>query len=580
MQQRQLLRGILVAAALLVLMLVASIGWILTQSPVSLLLAKPPLPEIVRLAPRSTSALLVLAAPLSQVQNFLQAAAPAQRRRLTHRAWDRFFSNKGPQGVADFFAAGNINFRREVAPWLGSETLLALLPSQADPESKPEILLATSTRNLDRSNLFLNLLWQRQEFSGLTQEIQTYKGVQIVATTEGKSPLLAGAAFGDRYVVFASRPQVIQAAIDSWQVPDLSLAADPHFQTVVQSVQDPRVGWAYLRMNDGSNAAGSLRDVGLGLGVDFRGLVAESVAEWSLAPEDATLWAQKTEVSPGLLNHVPQSAQAFISGHDLRADWRVLQTLQPLAGLDLSRLLQPMQKQSGLDWNQDLFRWMRGDYALVAMPASRKPVKKSAAAKPSWLLISEMGETAPAAISDLDARIESLGLRPIPVPLSRSEWGDATAWIPASTATPSKPVAADGVTEEGSTAEISAETMKALTLQLAKAKAFHLERDHLFYLAPSLEILERALADAPLGSARAWKQTAPISKSNQGLMYIHLPESSVLLPPSLARLKTLLDPVQTITLTTTSTKRLQPTPQASADPQSIMQTGKIFVALQ
>jgi hypothetical protein len=58
-------------------MVVWVVVWLLTRSPVALLLAHPELPPIVGLAPRSAQALLVLAVPLDEVQAFWQAATPA-----------------------------------------------------------------------------------------------------------------------------------------------------------------------------------------------------------------------------------------------------------------------------------------------------------------------------------------------------------------------------------------------------------------------------------------------------------------------------------------------------------------------
>lgn len=51
MGQRQLLRGILIGLGLLAAMLVWVVVWLLTRSPVALLLAHPELPPIVGLAP-------------------------------------------------------------------------------------------------------------------------------------------------------------------------------------------------------------------------------------------------------------------------------------------------------------------------------------------------------------------------------------------------------------------------------------------------------------------------------------------------------------------------------------------------
>ncbi|HIK20080.1 MAG TPA: DUF3352 domain-containing protein [Synechococcus sp. M44_DOE_062] len=553
MERRQLLRGILIGLGLLAALMVWVVVWLLTRSPVALLLAHPELPPIVGLAPRSAQALLVLAVPLDEVQAFWQAATPAPQRRATRQQWRKFFSPDGPGWLGSVLAGGSLDFEREVRPWLGKSTLLASLPEWGT-------LVALETRDAALSQFELNLLWERQSLAGRPVQVDTYKGIQVVSSGPVASaarsafPDLQGfsaAVFGEQYVLLAEQPAAIRAAIDAWQLPQLSLVAQPLFQQVIQPLREAHVGWAFWQNPEAVSPDGlTLQAVGLGLGVNFQGLVAESAALWH-APAGFSL-PMAEAFRPQILQHLPDETLALVSGNHLASVWQSLGQIQPLNLLGLrvdpGQWRQRLQSQVALDWQHLLPEG--GEFAFALLPGDGDP---------AWLWVGKMPDEpvatagrSPFRVSvaeqyfDLDERVRAQGWQVVSLATKR---GTATAWIqPTAGETGSlpsepQPVATAGRSPYRSTHRpeipvLAGEPLEVSgkggspSLQVAEAlpqsppgiplpaQVYHADRKGYSYLASSLAALEAALTDPPLGADRAWRKlVAPLPHRNLGYGY-------------------------------------------------------------
>ncbi|MFS8900541.1 DUF3352 domain-containing protein [Synechococcus sp. H60.2] len=516
MGQRQLLRRILIGLGLLAAMMVWAITWLLTQSPLALLLSRPPLPPIVGLAPRSTQALLLLAAPLEDLQAFWQAATPASQRRATRQQWRKFFSGAGPGWLGAVLAGGSLDFEQEVQPWLGKSTLLASLPEWGT-------LVALETRDAALAQFELNLLWERQSLAGLPVQVDTYKGIQVVSSPLPELQGFAAALFGKRYVLLAEQAAAIRAAIDAWQLPQLSLVTEPRFRQVIQPLREAHVGWAFWQNPESpSPDALALQAVGLGLGVNFRGLVAETAVLWH-TPADFALPTGET-FRPQVIRHLPDETLALISGKNWAALWQSLGQMQPLSlfglRLDPGQWLQQLQSQVELDWQHVLPE--RGEFALAFLPTDGEL---------AWLWVGEMPDA-----PTLDERAIAQGWQVVSIATKR---GTTTAW--------SKPVAQPQPQPSHSTPREDIPLLAAKLLQVSGgggspqlqaaealpqalpaipgaspllAQVYHTDREGYAYLASSLAALEAALADPPLSADRAWRRlVAPLPHRNLGYGY-------------------------------------------------------------
>ncbi len=521
MGQQRLFRGILIGVGLLLAMTVWVITWLLTRSPVALLLAHPDVPAIVGLAPRSTEAMLVLAAPLEDLQAFLQAATPAAQRRAMRRRWQEFFSPRGPGWLGSMLAGTGLDFEREVRPWLGQSTLVAQVPQLGT-------LVALETRNPAASQLELNLLWERQSLAGIPVQVQTYKGIQVVSSPLPQLPGFSAAIFGEKYVLLAEQAAAIRAAIDAWQLPQLALVTQPLFQQVMKPLQGAGVGWAFWR--NGAAAAVQpapqgtdplplrLEAVGLALGVHFHGLVAESAVLWHASPGFS--FSSSAAFRPQVLKHLPDETVAFLSGQNLAQLWTSLGQIQPIsiAGIqvDPSRWLQTLSQQVGLDWQSLLPP--RGEFALAWLGES-------------WLLVSELPKEAN---TSLEEAVQAQGWQVVSIPTSK---GPAMAWAKPLQQTGSEPGTLSTPHPTQSHPRLQAPLLAAAEwtenafsplLTAAKsppllAQIYHADRKGYAYLASSLAGLEAALQDPPLSADRGWRQLAsPLPHRNLGYGYTTL----------------------------------------------------------
>lgn len=648
MQQRLILRGILGAVILLIGMLGLVVFWLWTQSPLTLLQAQPPLPEILGLLPRSTAALIALDAPIDRLQDLIQTATPPDRRRLTRRLQARLLSPSGPGILGQLFTLGDLDFNREIQPWLGEEMIWAWVPLEADPHteateaavSPPELgsLLVLSTRDTDRSLLFLNLLWQRQELAGRPLKISTYKGVQIVTVPLGEEldrdqdrdqAQLAGAAFTKDFLLFTDRPQVLQQAIDAWQMPQLSLRSTSAYQATLPTIQAPRLGWGLLQLqppmatlSDAPDDQIRLQALGFSLRPNLRGVLSETQAIWDW-PQSQPQPTAVPQRDP-LVAHLPHTTLAFLSGERPDQLWPTLKILEPIGGVDLAKTLGGLELNTELNWQQDLFSWMDQGFALALLPSSSEHLE--------WFMVAEAEDSDGEALQQLDDRVRDLGLQIQSLPLSNPKWGEAIVWLPESYIPPEQQpqLPVEDPAEPAETEPEMAQTPISLSVRMAQAAeaeipaeeledpsdlpikppelpevtpetpepsppqplpvlAYHLQYQDHVYLTSSREALEKVLGGQPLAGSEVWQQaTSLLPDRNQGYVFIKVEEaldwlSQILPEDSVQRewIQILQDSPwgwpETITLATTQI--IPGLPSESEPVPPLTQKGELFIRI-
>lgn len=250
MQPRYVFRATVAFVAIAIAVVLVAMGWTIARSPLVLTRHQLSHPEIVRFVPKRAAGFALLDAELPQVERLRQFVTPPSQRRRAHRQWRRALSATGDGAIAAWLEASDIDFKRDIQSWLGSVGLVAELAPSISNE--PDFMLVMSTDDVHQSSRILNAWWQELYLQGKPPQNETYKGVQVFQLPVQAPKDAEGnrwqtvAAVGDRYVVFASSDAAMKDAIDSWQIPELSLAFDEYYRKVAEELSGNGIGWAYI----------------------------------------------------------------------------------------------------------------------------------------------------------------------------------------------------------------------------------------------------------------------------------------------------------------------------------------------
>jgi Protein of unknown function (DUF3352) len=291
-------------------------------------------------------------------------------------------------GLRDGLLGGDLRYERDVQPWLGDEVTVAVTSLDIDRDSangrQPGYLLALLTKDTTRSREFLQRFWQQRAVVPQDLIFEQYQGTQIIygqvqqADAAAPALTLASAVVGNRFVLFANSPKVLRDAINNVQAMDLNLGNDPDYQRAIAALPTNRVGLSYVNLpqlaalsGDAKALAalskGAYAHLAIGLGLDRQGLMANTAVVGGVAH------AAQLAKPVAALRYLPPLTPVVVSGVNLAQTWTDLG--QGLADYQLAQSLwqKPIAawgEQLQLDLAQDLFAWVKGDYALGFLPNS------------------------------------------------------------------------------------------------------------------------------------------------------------------------------------------------------------------
>jgi hypothetical protein len=338
-------------------------------------------------------------------------------------------------------AKSNINYQDDIKPWLNNEITLAVttLDIDRDPDNglQTGYLIALATKNPGKSREFLELLFSKRAFAGNDLEVERYKGVKVIYDRQEYSPSqisnsLAGAIVNN-FVLFANHSQVIKAAINNLQAPDLNLVSSLEYQKASQQIPKnslavtffnlPEIGkWQKLEL-----AEATYHSQILSLALNSQGLLAEStfLTNSQIVPPSLPL-SQPVEA----LQYIPESTTLAISGanlsnlgnSDLAKLWKQgTATIYGSSEDGIFRLIQPLikiQQNLNLNFSQNIFSWVTGEYALALLPNSENTT-------PNWVFVVEKKPQLAAGIAHLDNIASTSGFNVISLILNGQK---VSAW--------------------------------------------------------------------------------------------------------------------------------------------------------
>ncbi|WP_398333467.1 DUF3352 domain-containing protein [Vulcanococcus sp.] len=314
MRARPFLVAVLAVAA--ALLSAALAGWWLlwNHSPLALQTQRLELPLAARFVPRTAPLSLHWLVAPDQPAAYARAVARPRQRREAAAAAERLRDGA--------FAAAGLDYRSELAPWLGSQSSFALLTS-AEAKQPPGWVLALRSRDSAGARRFLQRFWQTRSLAGTDLQISSYRGMGLISgrgALLGQDPQpLATALINDDLVLIASGRGVLEQALDVSQIDELNQAASEPLQQAVARLGQgvalltarPQAmeQWLGLPASDDAEAielVAALAPAGAGVSVDAITQLREPLPPLPALPAELPQQLQTPATSLALLSQPAQ----------------------------------------------------------------------------------------------------------------------------------------------------------------------------------------------------------------------------------------------------------------------------------
>jgi len=281
-------------------------------------------------------------------------------------------------------AGTQIDFDRDLKPWLGGVMVALLPPDAAAKTEPPKLLVVVSVKNKISAWNFANKL--KSQPGATTQETE-YKGVKISEIAEPSGKRYSVALLNDQLVMAPLR-KPLELAIDTFKgEPSLATQqSTTKFFAESAGVKNP-IATVYIA--DYPAAIEQLKanlpaDIQLpwtvfsqfkqvksmvaGIGADSAGLRVKTIAQL-----DPKFVQQNPQVASKLLPRFPGETIALVGGKGIDRIWSQA-TTQAKDSPEVDRGVQQVRssfKRLDLDADRDVFGWMNGEFAIGAIGSDR-----------------------------------------------------------------------------------------------------------------------------------------------------------------------------------------------------------------
>ncbi len=368
------------AAALLIGGGVAAYYAVMTRRPVA------DVPVGANIVPQDAMMAVSFSTQAQQWQKLREYGTPESKAALEQsvKQWrDRIFTNNG------------YTYETDIAPWVGEEMMVALLPHQtitSDIPPKPDAPLSSPSQPAVVMVFPIANPLKAQEILAEPKPVsqgqvveRTYRGIEVIETQGLPTQNYSAAVLGQQFLLVTTDPNATDRAIDTYRG-DASLAKTPGYASASQKIQTPRafaqvylnipvavsvafVSYATqippeslekLQQNQGFASSVILESNGIGL----KGI------SWLKPSSQKTITVENK--SQEMLRRIPDNAMMVVSGGNLQRLWQDYNqgaNSNPIAPFNPEALRNSFQQSTQLDLDKDLLSWMNGEFALSLIPA-------------------------------------------------------------------------------------------------------------------------------------------------------------------------------------------------------------------
>ncbi len=530
--------------------------WLFAQSPLGLFNGSREQPSAAMFVSKQAPVMASLMVNPDRLTSLRQIIVKPSDRRQARAELDQF-----KQGIV---GALGFDYRHDLQPWLGDEITVAVTTLDIDRDlengQQPGYLMAMSTQNSQRSREFLQVFWQKRAIAGADLIFESYKGTKLIygsdlkdpqdrsksssqSTQNAASPIsFASAVVGNQFVLFANSPKVLRDAINTVQATELGLASSETYQTAIAHLNQGRIGimfvnfpqlaaltgkesaLAELATKPEDNSA-TYESLAIALGLDRQGLTAETAL---LTPTGEIASTPSTSQPVEALKYIPATSPISASGVNLDQLWRSLS--QGVSGYRnvsdlINRPITALNDRWKLDLPQDIFSWVKGEYALGLVPRQDENLAKNETALPGlgdWVFVADKSaEEAQQAIERLDELAKEQGISVGSLQLSDQT---VNVWTRLST-----------------TNDVKKRNQKVLNVQ-AEVAGVHTSVGNYEIFTTSVEAMSAVLkaTQNPILKSKTFKQAiAPLATPNNGYLYLDWETAQPLLESRFPILKVL-----------------------------------------
>ena len=396
--------------------------WLTTQTPLNLLNGGPTTtPAAAVFVSKQAPLLASMLVNPDGIEALRQVfATPAERSR-SHAEFEQIKKS--------LLANTNLDYSRDIQPWIGDEITFALTSPDIYRDSnngqQTGFLLAVSSQNADRSQEFLDSYWKKESRADKTVQSELYKGVKLnykqvpalPKNSEFRSPLnrlalpnsslppsfatalVSGSLASENnsnFVLFANNQKVLRDAIDNVESANLNLNNSPNYQKALQQLTKGRIALGFINLpqpETEKNPQLSPNSLAVAVGVNRRGLVAETALVTDRQQTAIPALSEPVQA----LRYIPSASPFAVASTDLSNFWTGLSSAIA-TNAEVSKLadrtIADIQTAWGINLPQDIFNWVKGEYALAVIPGASN--------SSDWIFAAETSADSQQAIARLD----------------------------------------------------------------------------------------------------------------------------------------------------------------------------------
>ncbi|MBX2863241.1 MAG: DUF3352 domain-containing protein, partial [Leptolyngbyaceae cyanobacterium MAG.088] len=352
-------------------------------------------PAGMELVPDDALVTLTLTTDEKQWNRLRQMGTPESQKRLDRLlvTWrDRIISANG------------YRFRTDIQPWIGNQVTVAFLPKASSGQEATDMVLVAPIADPAKAQ---ELMAAPQE--GTTWVGRDYKGINIQSINTAQDETFESTVLGNKWLVLASGTAGIEAVIDSFEGAPSMLDNEAYLHGFKQLKMPSALIQTYVNV---PVAAATMAESNELPGIN--GLVASAsllpngldieASTW-LGPEDEPVYRDMVNKPSTIPQRLPESTVLMLSTGNIGPLWQALEDAEQLNALlpvSSEALTKGLQKQTGLDFTNDILPWLSGEMAFGLLPPSQS--SESATPMGQLALVAEVNdrEAAEATWTELD----------------------------------------------------------------------------------------------------------------------------------------------------------------------------------